>query len=470
MTGRSVGPKATPLRAAWIACTFVFAVVAAMAVADRAAAAPTFLTPLDYSDPGQDALQPDVAVSSSGATMVVFIRNDGANYRVQARYRDAAGNLGPVDTLSAPGETASQPSVAFDASGNAIAVWTRDAGADIRVQAAFRPAAGPWAAPVTLSAAGQDALDPQISFDSAGKALAVWYRYDQPNLPNQSAVVQASIRPAAGSFGAVQDLSVPGQVAYEPRATAGPVLDDNAAVCWTRNDGSGANGLRIQCSRRRDVAGFPRPKGATPVYAPFVVAYDACGSTNRTHAAPMNFASCAPPTRSSSLLTVGTPDANSFGANFVGSVKLTVQNGDVSTTADEADVAITVDLTDVRNNPSGTDYTGTVLASTSVTVTDKRADAQENPTLGTTQAFQLGVPVPCTATGSSSIGSSCVLSTTVDALIPGAVVESARSNWELGQFVVKDAGLNGTGYGPGCPPTCGDGDEGTFLRQGVFVP
>jgi hypothetical protein len=444
----------------------IFALAAAFAIADRAAAAPTWLTPLDMSAAGGDAGEPVLDVSSSGATVVAWIRFDGTDFRIQARYRDPAGNIGPVDTLSASGEDASQPDVAFDNSGNAIAVWTRDAGADVRVQAAFRPAAGPWQAPVTLSAAGQDADDPQISFDNAGKALAAWTRADAP----LSSVIQTSIRPAGGSFGAVQDLSVPGQVAYEPRAEAGPVVDDNAAVCWTRSDGSGANSLRVQCSRRRDVAGFPRAKGATPLYAPFVVAYDACAVPNRAHAAPLNFGSCAPGTRSSSVLTTGTPDANGFGASLVGSVKLTVQSGDVGTVADEADVLIEADITDVRNNPSGTDYAGPVLLSTSMKVTDKRAAAVENPELGTTQAFELGIPVQCTANGVSTIGSSCTLSTTVDSLIPGAVVESARSNWEMGQFVVKDAGPNGTGYGAGCPQTCGDGDEGTFLRQGVFVP
>jgi hypothetical protein len=464
-----VGVRATPLRAALIACTFVFAAVAAMIIADRAMAAPTFLTALDMSDPGQDALEQEVAVSNAGATLVTWTRSDGANTRIQARYRDASGNIGPVDTVSDPGQNASQPDIAFDSSGNAIAIWTRNDGTNVRVQAAFRPAAGPWQAPTTLSAAGQDAFGPQISFDNAGKALAVWWRYNDPTPPGSS-VIQASIRPPAGSFGAPQDLSVPGQVAFEPRGEAGPAVDDNAAVCWTRDDGSGPNGSRIQCARRRDVNGVPRAKGATPMFVPLVVAYDACGVPNRAHAPSMNFGSCAPPTRSSSLLTVGSPDANSFAANFVGSVKLTVQNGDANTVADEADVTIAVDLTDVRNNPSGTDYTGSVLASTAVTITDKRADAQENPTLGTTQTFDLGVPVPCTATGSTSIGASCALSTTVDSLVPGAVIESSRTSWELGQFVVKDAGPNGTGYGAGCPLTCGDGDETTFLRQGVFVP
>jgi hypothetical protein len=465
-TGRSVALAAIQRRAALIACMFFLAMVAALAGADRAAAAPTFLTPLIMSDAGADATEPELDVSNGGATIVVWTRFTGSSSRVQARHRDAAGNLGAVEFLSAGGLNASDPDVAFDSSGNAIAVWTLFDGTNNRIQAAFRPAAGPWQSAVTLSATGGDGDDPQISFDSAGNALAVWSRFGPPG----SAVVQASIRPPSGSFGAVQDLSIPGQEAFEARASAGPSVDDNAAVCWTRSDGSGLNSLRVQCSRRRDVGGFPRSKAATPLYAPLVTAYNTCSSPNRVHASPLNFGSCTPPTRSSAVLTSGSPDANGFAANLTGAVKMVVQNGNPGTVADEADVSIDINIADVRNNPSGTDYTGRVLAMTSITMTDKRADAQENPTPGTTQPFDLGIPVQCTATGVTTIGSSCTLATTVDSLVPGAVVESVRSSWELGQFVVKDAGPNGTGYGAGCPFTCGDGDEGTFLRQGIFIP
>ena len=54
--------------------------------------------------------------------------------------------------------------------------------------------------------------------------------------------------------------------------------------------------------------------------------------------------------------------------------------------------------------------------------------------------------------------------------VPNSVIESKRTIWEIGQPRVMDAGPNGTGYGAGCPTACGDGDEATFLRQGVFVP
>ena len=85
------------------------------------------------------------------------------------------------------------------------------------------------------------------------------------------------------------------------------------------------------------------------------------------------------------------------------------------------------------------------------------------------QTFKYEFPVDCVATGSTTIGGACNTTTTANAIIPNMVVESKRTIWELGNVSVKDAGPNGTGYAA-CPPTCGDGDETTFLTQGVFVP
>ena len=46
-----------------------------------------------------------------------------------------------------------------------------------------------------------------------------------------------------------------------------------------------------------DATGYPRPKGATPVLVPMVVAYQPCSVPNRTHASPLSFGSCAAPSR-----------------------------------------------------------------------------------------------------------------------------------------------------------------------------
>ena len=37
---------------------------------------------------------------------------------------------------------------------------------------------------------------------------------------------------------------------------------------------------------------------------------------------------------------------------------------------DDADVTLSVSISDVRNNPSGSDYTGSVLATTNLQITD----------------------------------------------------------------------------------------------------
>jgi hypothetical protein len=311
-----------------------------------------------------------------------------------------------------------------------------------------------------VSAAGQNADRPKVSIDSEGKAVAVWVQYAGAN-----GQIQAATRPAGGSFGGIQTISESGQDAFDAQVAGGPAVDSNAVAIWSRSDGS--NG-RIQSARRRDVTGFPRPAGATPLQASLVPAYNACASPNRTHGPGLAFPSCNPPVRSSGPLTVGTPDANGFAASSLSSVRLSVLTGDPANPPDDADVAISVDITDVRNHPSGSDYSGRLLVTSGLEITDN-ANAAERPEPGTSQGQAFQFPVQCSITVETTRGGTCNLTTTYDALIPGAVTERQRAIWALGQVQVKDAGPNGTGYAS-CPPTCGDGDETVFMRQGVFIP
>ena len=76
--------------------------------------------------------------------------------------------------------------------------------------------------------------------------------------------------------------------------------------------------------------GYPRPKWASILKTPLVPAYDECMSPNATHADPLVFGSCSPPS-SGSFLTVGTPDANGTKANSVGYVKYQVRTGNPAT-------------------------------------------------------------------------------------------------------------------------------------------
>ena len=443
----------------------VFAAICSLVMAfavQTAAATPVFLSPIDVSDAGQDGFEGVVAVDSTGQVHYAWTRSDGTNLRIQYRNRDAAGNFGPVVNISDPGQNASDPDIAIDPSNNVLAAWSRSDGTNIRIQAAFKPAAGSFAAPVTISDAGFDATKPEIDFDNSGRALLIWQRFDGTHLRVQATTRSAG---AGGTYANETTLSEGGQDAFNPKADAGPDVDANAVTVWTRSDGTK---LRVQSARRRDVTGFPRPIGATPTRVALVPSYTQCTAANRTHGPALAFPSCNPPVRSSGVLTVGTVDANGFASNSQGFVKLEVIVGNTSTEADEADVALVVNITDVRNHPSGSDYTGRVGVQTNLQITDN-ANSGERPDPGTTQTAPLEFGVPCVATGDTTTGGTCALVTTLDALLPGAVKERQRSIWELGQIQVRDAGPNGTGFAA-CPPTCGDGDETLFMKQGVFIP
>jgi hypothetical protein len=428
-----------------------------------AGATPLFLSAIDLSAAGQDAFEPEVAVDSSGNSLTVWTRSDGSNLRIQSLVRAPDGSFGSIDTISDSGQNASEPQVAFDPSGNAIAVWSENQGANNRIQTAFRPAGGSFGASQPISAAGQNASNPQISIDATGKAVAVWERSDGANLR-----IQAAVRPPSGSFAAAQTLSDPGQDAFAPEVKGGPNVDANAVAVWTRSDGTK---LRVQSSRRRDVPGFIRPKSASPFRAALVPAYQVCTSPNRTHGPSLAFGSCNPPVRSSNVLTVGTPDVigNGFTANSISYVRLDTIVGDPNNTIEDSDVRIRVSMTDIRNNPSGTDYVGRVLFTADLQVTDNN-NADETPEPATGESVPLEAPVDCVATPDTTIGGACTLATTLDAIYGNVVIERQRANWEIGQAEVMDAGPNGTGYGAGCPSSCGDGDETVFMREGIFIP
>ena len=206
---------------------------------------------------------------------------------------------------------------------------------------------------------------------------------------------------------------------------------------------------------------YPRPGGATPLKVPLVPAYTQCTSPDSTHVPPLGEASCSSPTLESALLTTSSIGRGS------GSVRLDVMAGDPDTTADEADVAIKLAASDVRNAAGGSDYTGKVILSTLLRITDRDSAAGS----ATVQDMQFGVPVDCTATPSDPAGGTCAITTSADTLVPGFAHEGARAVVSAFSVNVLDAGADGdVGPPSACPPTCGTGDEAVFLRQGAFTP
>jgi hypothetical protein len=210
---------------------------------------------------------------------------------------------------------------------------------------------------------------------------------------------------------------------------------------------------------------YIRPKAAAPTRVSLVPAYNQCvpASANRTHGPPLGFPSCASPVRSSSQLTVGTPDANGQTAKSSGLVRYGVQVGDPSTPADEANVRIIAQVTDVRNKSDLSDYTGELQLDEGLRITDRdNTPYPGGPGPGTVSDTSFPVTIPCAATADTTVGSTCGIDTTAEAIVPNTVKEGRRAVWQIGQVRVYDGGADGS--------ASTTADNTLFMDEGLFAP
>ena len=218
-------------------------------------------------------------------------------------------------------------------------------------------------------------------------------------------------------------------------------------------------------------ATHPRPKGATPIRMTLVPAYAQCAAPNRTHGPSLAFASCNPPAQTSAQATVGTPDAFGGAANANGHLRLT-QFANFNM---EADMLVDVVLNDVRCVPTGArcgmpnasgpaDYSGEMQFSFAFRLSDHwNATTPGGGTdAATIQDYTMNGAWPCVQSGSTSIGSTCNLDSSLNAFMPGAVKPSKRAVWELDAVRLYEGGADGDGDT--------SADNTVFMRPGVFIP
>ena len=168
----------------------------------------------------------------------------------------------------------------------------------------------------------------------------------------------------------------------------------------------------------------PRPKGASPVRASLVPAYEQCTAPDRTHGAPLAFPSCSGPQQVSDL-----------------------------------------DLTDVGCQGTsagctgpGEDYAGSLEARITIQMTDH--DNAGDP--ATVQPFSFTFEVPCGTTADTTVGSTCSIHIPFSELVGVWVADDQRTVWELDRLQLWDGGADGDGLTPG--------DNTLFAIQGIFIP
>jgi hypothetical protein len=194
----------------------------------------SFATPVDLSAAGGDAREPRIVSDFYGNAFAVWRRFDGAHWIVQAAVRPPsdisappAAFSSPVD-LSAAGQDAFDPAIVLDTSGRVTVVWRAAVAGGNVVEAVTRPQSGAFSTPVDLSAPAPNAFAPQVSSSYSGHAVVVWHRFD-----GTRNVVQAARRADGGSFSAPVDVSEAGEDAVDPHVASSG--NEDATAVWLRN-------------------------------------------------------------------------------------------------------------------------------------------------------------------------------------------------------------------------------------------
>jgi hypothetical protein len=218
-------------------------------------------------------------------------------------------------------------------------------------------------------------------------------------------------------------------------------------------------------------ATHPRPKGATPITLSLVPFFTPCEVPDRTHGAPLAFPSCASASGPRDTQP-GTPDVNTAVAKQIGRVRFDALPGPPGP-PESSDVYTALNISDVRcvggnagpcpsaNANGGPDYPGEFQYSFSVRLSDN--DNSDNGTSHpvTVSDFPFSVVGQCQPSADLSIGATCEVATTFNAVLPGAVKETQRTIWEIGAVTVIDGGAD---------QKIQTADNFPFAVQGIFIP
>ena len=248
----SVGPQGRAV-VVWTRTTTAGSQVRSAARATNGA----WSAPTSLSATSGDAWAPQVATGPDGTAVATWSHSSGAEYRVQASVRSAAGSWSPPTYVSAAGADAWDPQVGVGPRGAASVVWWRSDGSHDRVEAAASTPSGSWSAPVAVSSPGQDAHDPQVSVDPTGAVTAGWTRWDG-SVDRVQVASQAPSQP----WSTPKSLSRAGQGAAAPQLASGP--GGRTTVVWTQSDGGTS---WVGATTRRSDGSWPPPTNVSGVGA-----------------------------------------------------------------------------------------------------------------------------------------------------------------------------------------------------------
>ncbi|HEX5055072.1 MAG TPA: Ig-like domain-containing protein [Gammaproteobacteria bacterium] len=192
-------------------------------------------TRLSAADNNNDALAPQIAVSSNRTAMVVWSQSDGANSRIYANRFDSNNwqnslTLTPIDAGNGP---ATAPQIVIDANGNALVVWIES---DRVYYNRYLATTDNWTGAATIDASLGNVAAPQIAIDTSGQALAIWVENSAIYINRFNGATWGGATPIPSSDNATTPPTSP-QIAMDADGTT--ELDRPSAIAvWSQVNGT----------------------------------------------------------------------------------------------------------------------------------------------------------------------------------------------------------------------------------------
>ncbi len=227
------------------------------------------------TDNAGDVHAPQIALDANGNALAVWRRYDGSRYNIWANRYTAGSGWGTAELIETDNAgDASDPQIALDANGNALAVWDQSDGIRFSIWANRYTAGSGWGTPELIendNAGG--AYFPQIAIDASGNALAVWKQFDG----SRNNIWANRYTPGSG-WGTAELIETDdaGDARYPQIALA---ANGNALAVWLQFDGTRNN---IWANRYTPGSGWGTPElietdDASNAYTP-QIAIDASGN------------------------------------------------------------------------------------------------------------------------------------------------------------------------------------------------
>jgi hypothetical protein len=186
------------------------------------------------NNPG-DTDFPRVAVNGSGNAMALWKQVNGVNYAIWANQYVVGQGWGTATLIETSSQDVSEPWVAIDNNGNAMAVWRQSIPNPSIWANRYDVGSGSWGTPTLIEPNPGFASFPHVEFDNNGNAIAAWYQ--KFGAPQGRHIWANRYDVGSGSWGA------PTRLDSSPLDAQGPSLavngSGNAMAVWRQWDDQG---------------------------------------------------------------------------------------------------------------------------------------------------------------------------------------------------------------------------------------